>query len=281
VWSNDHDQYDLADVAASPNANIPARPVADLVVVRRASRTARLVLVGLGLLAVVLLSSGTAADARPAQDPGTSTTLGSSTSPVSVTTAAPTSADGVTTPAPAAAAGPGSKRVADENRKIWIVVGALVAVALALTLLTIRYWRQTRPWPVPLGNPTGDTPPPPAVRGGRLEHDEDVAPSPAPAAEAWAPTAEGAAEVDAAEVDAGPPTEALPVVVAGAAAGAIDEDVARTSRRAVAGADHAGADDGWEPHSTGQHERVVIPPTERRARPTAAQRAAAFSQRES
>lgn len=34
---------------------------------------------------------------------------------------------------------------ADEDRKVWAVVGALVAVAAALTVLTVRYWRQTRP----------------------------------------------------------------------------------------------------------------------------------------
>lgn len=35
--------------------------------------------------------------------------------------------------------------VAAENRRIWLVVGGLVLVAIALMLVTIRYWRQTRP----------------------------------------------------------------------------------------------------------------------------------------
>jgi hypothetical protein len=32
-----------------------------------------------------------------------------------------------------------------EDRRVWAVVAALVGVALALTVLTVRYWRQTRP----------------------------------------------------------------------------------------------------------------------------------------
>ena len=32
-----------------------------------------------------------------------------------------------------------------EDRKVWAVVAGLIVVALALTALTVRYWRQTRP----------------------------------------------------------------------------------------------------------------------------------------
>lgn len=32
-----------------------------------------------------------------------------------------------------------------EDRKVWAVVAGLILVALALTALTVRYWRQTRP----------------------------------------------------------------------------------------------------------------------------------------
>lgn len=39
----------------------------------------------------------------------------------------------------------GGSTVAEENRRIWLVVAGLVVVALALTLLTVRYWRHTRP----------------------------------------------------------------------------------------------------------------------------------------
>lgn len=34
---------------------------------------------------------------------------------------------------------------ASEDRKIWAVIGGLLLVALALTVLTVRYWRNTRP----------------------------------------------------------------------------------------------------------------------------------------
>ena len=309
MWPDDHDRYDLAVVAVFRIASTPARPDASVAPARRAGRARQAMLLVVGLLALVVLvvmGAGSPASARTSQDPGTSTTAGfggdPSTTGVSVTTAAPaTTTASATTEAPASSGGPGSKRVADENRKIWLVVGALVAVAIALTLLTVRYWRHTRPMPTPVGAPTGDTPPAPAIRGGRLDHegsetgpvtggaaDEPVPASepvpadepartdePAPAAQAagdeapevWAPNG------DAIGVDTGPPTEALPVVVAA------EEDVARTSRRSVAGADHSGADDGWEPRGTGEHERVVIAPAERRARPTAEQRAAAFDAR--
>ena len=33
----------------------------------------------------------------------------------------------------------------DANQKVWIIVGALVAVALLLLILTIVYWRHTKP----------------------------------------------------------------------------------------------------------------------------------------
>ncbi|MCB0988570.1 MAG: hypothetical protein KDB09_12490 [Acidimicrobiales bacterium] len=37
----------------------------------------------------------------------------------------------------------------EQERKVWAVVGGLVVVALALSLLTARYWRLTRPTAVP------------------------------------------------------------------------------------------------------------------------------------
>lgn len=102
-----------------------------------------------------------------------------------------------------------------ENRRIWLVVGGLVAVALALAALTIRYWFHTRPVLVaePLAN---------ASSGGRRERG------------------------------------------------------GRRSRRAVAGADHAAADESWEPRGTGEFERVVVAPVARQTRPTADQRRAAY-----
>lgn len=123
---------------------------------------------------------------------------------------------------PAAAAGGGSALAATgggsftEDRKIAAVVGGLVAVALALTVLTVRYWRQTRP-----------------------VHQ---------------------AEATLAE----PPEERA--------------ESSRSSRRAIAGADHAAADQDWEPRGTGEHERIDVPPTSRIARPGPAGRRAALQQ---
>ena len=44
---------------------------------------------------------------------------------------------------------------ASEDRKIWAVIGGLVLVALALTAITVRYWRQTRPAPKPAKTGSG------------------------------------------------------------------------------------------------------------------------------
>lgn len=55
------------------------------------------------------------------------------------------------------------------------------------------------------------------------------------------------------------------------------EDVGRGSRRSVAGADHAGADDDWEPLGTGEHDRVEIPQASKVARPGRAGRQAALN----
>lgn len=80
------------------------------------------------------LSAPVAAEvASVAQDPG-----GTVTSPSAEEPAAPAVAD-------EEGALDNADEVAAENRRIWLVVGALLAVALALLILTIRYWRQTKP----------------------------------------------------------------------------------------------------------------------------------------
>ncbi len=115
--------------------------------------------VGLTLVVGVILSvsgrgllGGGPAAAEPAQGPAfTTTTVAAFTSTTGASVQ--TTALGPTT----AVAGAGTKtefsavdakRVADENRKIWLVVGGLVMVALGITLLTVRYWRHTRPVPL-------------------------------------------------------------------------------------------------------------------------------------
>lgn len=37
----------------------------------------------------------------------------------------------------------------DQERKVWAVIGGLLLVALALTIITVRYWRQTKPSQAP------------------------------------------------------------------------------------------------------------------------------------
>ena len=164
-------------------------------------------ILGAVILGFVLSASGLAlvgagpAGAMPAQDPITSTTAAS----VQTTALGPTTAvAGAGTDTEVSASD--TKRVADENRKIWLVVGGLVLVALGITLLTVRYWRYTRPVP----------------------------PSTTPA------------------------------------------EPGRHSRRSVAGADHAAADEQCEPRGTGEHDRVEAPPSGRPNRPDRGQRAAAY-----
>ena len=150
------------------------------------------------------------ATAEPAQDPAFTTTTVSAF-PATTGAAVQTTALGPTTAVAGAGTKTGvtasdTKRVAEENRKIWLVVGGLVLVALGITLLTVRYWRYTRP--VPLAS-----------------------------------------------------TPAQP---------------GRHSRRAVAGADHAAADEQWEPRGTGEHDRVEASPAGRPNRPDRGQREAAY-----
>ncbi len=54
---------------------------------------------------------------------------------------------------------------ASDDRKIWAVVAGLVLVAVALTALTVRYWRQTRP--AAAGPATGST-------GRRARRDDET-----------------------------------------------------------------------------------------------------------
>lgn len=92
-----------------------------------------------------------------------------------------------------------------ENRRMMVIVGGLIGIAIALLLLTIRYWRVTRPVAEAIGTEPTD-----------------------------------------------------------------DEDVPRhgpRSRQSVAGADHAGTDDDWQPRTTGEHTIVPDADATARARP--------------
>lgn len=105
-----------------------------------------------------------------------------------------------------------------ENRKMVVIVGGLVAVAFAILLLTIRYWRVTKP--VPLDD----------ARVRRAARD-DRKPK---------------------------------------------RRIGRRSRRSIAGADHAGADDDWISRTTGEHE-IDFDDQVTRQRPSRAARGDLFS----
>jgi Domain of unknown function (DUF3827) len=102
----------------------------------------RRVLVALALTAALSLGVGAPA---AAQVP-TTTIPGVLVPGVTTASTAPT-----TTAAPAATSTPAAADDGlldfdfDANQKVWIIVGALVAVALLLLVLTIIYWRHTRP----------------------------------------------------------------------------------------------------------------------------------------
>ncbi|MEZ5140000.1 MAG: hypothetical protein R2702_18305 [Acidimicrobiales bacterium] len=114
-----------------------------------------------------------------------------------------------------------------ESRKVLATIGALVAVALALTLLTIRYWRTTKPVaPSAPGDPK-------ALRGG------------------------------------------APVMGTEAALAAAPAGAAAARPAGVASADHARADEDYEPHGTGEHARVEVGASAAR-RPGRGARAAAL-----
>ncbi|HRW38481.1 MAG TPA: hypothetical protein P5254_12330 [Aquihabitans sp.] len=117
-----------------------------------------------------------------------------------------------------------------ESRKVLATIGALVAVALALTLLTIRYWRTTKP----------------------------VAPATHGEPKAW--------------------RDGAPVMGTEAALAAVPAGAAPPRPGRVASADHARADEDYEPHGTGEHARVEVGASAAR-RPGREARAAALGRR--
>jgi len=154
-------------------------------------------------------------------------------------------------------------------------------VAIALTLLTIRYWRQTRPArPAPSQDDRPEPVLPPAelavadeaVEDEAVELDEPVAldepvevdePAEVVPAIAAAEPASVAPSIDDLEDELfAPPTLEVPVVVPGVdpLAGMADDD----------------ADESWAPR-TGEHRAVVAPDLPRIVRPTPDQRRAAFA----
>lgn len=277
-------RYDRVPVVAVHPRPTPARSG-----LLAAPRRTALIVLATSVFALVALLGATPASARSAQDPGdttpgeaTSTTVAGFTTELPATTVAPET-DPTADPAAdtAGSTGTGSRRVADENRKIWAVVGGLVLVAIALSLLTIRYWRKTKPVPPTTGLmlPTDA-----ALAVALASTPEDGEPG-SPAAPALDAAAEPEEPVPAAAwvphddlaSDAADDTAPVPVVEAAAPEPDAEPGAAR---RAVAGADHATADEAWEPRGTGEHQRVVVASTARANRLSPEQRAALFAQRE-
>jgi hypothetical protein len=103
----------------------------------------RRALAGLALAAMLVLGGGTAAWA---QDPTATTVPPTSGVLVTGTTVAPTSTPASTTSTTAAPEDDeGGFLDLDANEKVWVIVAALVGVAIVMMVLTVLYWRHTRP----------------------------------------------------------------------------------------------------------------------------------------
>jgi hypothetical protein len=213
------------------------------------------------------LAPATVAGARSVQDVGA--TLGAPGE--STTTAAPASATSTTAPEGEGTnqtlvegQDPPARRLLTESRKVAAVVGALVLVALALLVLTIRYIRVTKPLPP---EPVADGP-----EFASLPIGEATAFIETPAAPAI-PTAPATPAVPAAAPGLASATASTPVEAdapAAAGVGSID-DAAIALMTATPSADHESADADWEPR-TGEHQRIDIPSGSKLARPSLAAR---------
>lgn len=248
----------------------------------------------MGLGTVVL--PATVAGARTGQD-GTGAAFGGA-GQVTTTVATTGAVSSTTLPTTATTASggqtlvesedPPATRLVTESRKVLAVIGGLVIVALALALLTVRYWRQTKPVagpaaaPVEPGPADGAAPAPDAAPEPEAPVVVDTAAAAAAADDddIWTSTGElpavgttpPVAEAEAATVDAAEPatTTPAPDVDATAVAGAAAAPVAGAAAGAAA-TDHAGADGDWEPR-TGEHARVEIPAGSTVTRPGSAAR---------
>jgi hypothetical protein len=106
----------------------------------------RRALASLAVIGALLLGG---AGAAWAQDP-TATTVPPTSGvlvpggPTTATTA-PTATSTSQAPADDTAGDEGGLLDLDANEKVWVIVGALVAIAVLMMILTVLYWRHTRP----------------------------------------------------------------------------------------------------------------------------------------
>lgn len=221
----------------------------------------RTLLITLALGFSAALAPATLVAAAPGQDGGatfggtgteTSTTLAGATTAAPSTTAATSDTNQTLVESEEAPDQP----LFTENRKVAAVIGALVFVALALLLLTVRYIRVTKPIPA------GDISDIPMLPDAAVELDDDsvfvvdldAKKEAVPAVPAVAPAATPA--------PSSPSTDAAPAAAATATA------LVATPPPAT---DHDAADADWEPR-TDEHQRVEIPSGTTLARPGLAAR---------
>ncbi len=195
------------------------------------------------------------ASARRGQDPVTTTAFSLDTTTPPSTTAATTTADtGTTSSTRRATREADTSQIDSENRRFTLVIVGLLVVAALLALLTIRYWRVTKPG----RKPKDKKRPEPAAIDDYGDDDLFISTS-------GGDEDPGDEDIDdfdyEDDIDEARPRE---------------RRWGRRSRRAVAGADHADADDDWEPMATGEQERVSGQVPRATSRPSASQRAQAL-----
>ncbi|WP_421119426.1 hypothetical protein ACE2AJ_19015 [Aquihabitans daechungensis] len=193
-------------------------------------RRTLLLLCALGFAAVA--APATLASAAPAQDPGASFGGAGAETTTTVAATTTTTASSETNQTLVESEDTPDEPIFTENRKVAAIIGALVVVAIALLLLTIRYVRVTKPSAAASVDPAIPMLPIDLdLNDDSVFVDEPIEPaSPAPAV----------------------------------AAAVVTEPVAP-------GTDHDAADDDWEPR-TDEHQRVEIPTGTTLARPSRAAR---------
>lgn len=199
------------------------------------------------------------AAANRSQDPVTTTAFALDTTTPSSTTTPSTSADTTPSTTRRAAREADTSQIDSENRRFTMVIVGLLVVAALLALLTIRYWRVTKPGRKPKPGKRADAVDPDEFDDDDLFITSDDA---------------GAGADDERDDDLDDDDAVDDQVVAPATASR--SLWGRRSRRAVAGADHADADDDWEPMATGELEKVSGQVPRATSRPNAAQRARAL-----